>query len=66
MIKYELIPEQLINEKTCDSSSFFVPGDIDENVVIETHDVNYYNRLVIWNLTIKKYELLISFVRNAC
>ena len=30
MIKYELIPEQLIIEKTCDPSSFFVPGNIDE------------------------------------
>ena len=55
MIKYELIPEQLINEKTCDSSSFFVPGDIDENVVIETHDVNYYNRLC--NLELNNKEI---------
>ena len=55
MIKYELIPEQLIKEKTCDSSSFFVPGDIDKNIVIETHDVNYYNRLC--NLELNNKEI---------
>ena len=28
MIKYELIPEQLIIENTCNENNFFSPGDI--------------------------------------
>ena len=28
MIKYELIPEQLIIENTCNENNFFNPGDI--------------------------------------
>ena len=28
MIKYELIPEQLLMENTCNENNFFNPGDV--------------------------------------
>ena len=44
MIKYELIPEQLIRENTCTSDNFFKPKKIDENIVLLTHEVEYFKR----------------------
>ena len=51
MIKYELIPEQLIRENTCNNDNFFSPKTIlDENVLL-THDKEYYHKLVYQNLS---------------
>tara|TARA_B100000530_G_scaffold43939_2_gene24862 strand:+ start:588 stop:1490 length:903 start_codon:yes stop_codon:yes gene_type:complete len=51
MIKYELIPEQLIRENTCNNDNFFSPKTIlDENVLL-THDKEYYHKLVSQNLS---------------
>ena len=51
MIKYELIPEQLIRENTCNNDNFFSPETIlDENVLL-THDKVYYHKLVSQNLS---------------
>ena len=51
MIKYELIPEQLIRENTCNTDNFFSPKTIlDENVLL-THDKEYYHKLVSQNLS---------------
>ena len=51
MIKYELIPEQLIRENTCNNDNFFSPETIlDENVLL-THDKEYYHKLVSQNLS---------------
>ena len=51
MIKYELIPEQLIRENTCSNDNFFSPKTIlDENVLL-THDKEYYYKLVSQNLS---------------
>tara|TARA_Y100000746_G_C15397629_1_gene405012 strand:- start:215 stop:1057 length:843 start_codon:yes stop_codon:yes gene_type:complete len=51
MIKYELIPEQLIRENTCSNDNFFSPKTIlDENVLL-THDKEYYHKLVSQNLS---------------
>ena len=46
MIKYEMIPEQLIKEGTCNMSNFFIPGEIDDSTILLTHDKNYYYRLM--------------------
>ena len=54
MIKYELIPEQLVIENTCNQDNFFVPKSVaDENVLL-THDKLYYDKLV--NLSLSKKE----------
>ena len=45
MIKYELIPEQLIMENTCVESNFFKPGDIKDDIILLTHEKYYYEKL---------------------
>ena len=55
MIKYELIPEQLIIENTCNENNFFNPGDIEDNVILLTHESNYYNTLI--NQKLEKKEI---------
>ncbi len=51
MIKYELIPEQLLFENTCKQENFFSPNEIKDEDVLLTHDKNYYLRLVKQQLT---------------
>ena len=36
MIKYEMIPEQLIKEGTCNMNNFFIPGEIDDSTILLT------------------------------
>ena len=55
MIKYELIPEQLIIENTCNENNFFNPSDIEDNVILLTHESNYYNSLI--NQKLEKKEI---------
>ena len=45
MIKYELIPEQLIMENTCVENNFFKPKIISEENVLFTHDKLYFEKL---------------------
>ena len=54
MIKYEMIPEQLINEGTCNMNNFFVPGEIEDSTILLTHDRNYYYRLINQELNDKE------------
>ena len=54
MIKYELIPEQLLIEKTCTESNFFKPEIIDTELVLKTHQEEYFNRLKGLKLTNKE------------
>ena len=54
MIKYELIPEQLVNEGTCGLDNFFIPGKIDDSTILSTHDKKYYSKLVNQNLNEKE------------
>ena len=50
MIKYELIPEQLIIENTCVENNFFKPSNIEDSIILLTHEKYYYEKL-------KKQEL---------
>jgi acetoin utilization deacetylase AcuC-like enzyme len=45
MLKYELIPEQLLYEGTCTKENFFVPKPVEESWILRTHDKNYWNDL---------------------
>jgi len=45
MIKYELIPEQLLYEGLINSDSFFSPKKLDEDIILLTHEQNYWDRL---------------------
>ena len=60
MVKYELIPEQLLREGTCTEDNFFIPKILSEDDALKTHDKSYYNRLCNLNLT-KKEERPIGF-----
>ena len=55
MIKYELIPEQLIRENTCVDENFFSPGKIDSKIVLKTHQKEYFNRFI--SLRLSKREI---------
>jgi len=45
MLKYELVPEQLIYEGLISSESLFSPEKLDEDVILLTHEQNYWERL---------------------
>jgi acetoin utilization deacetylase AcuC-like enzyme len=45
MIKYELLPEQLIYEGTISSVNLFDPGLIEEKNIILTHSASYWQKL---------------------
>ncbi|QJX46385.1 histone deacetylase [Hymenobacter taeanensis] len=51
MLKYELLPEQLIREGTVPESAFFRPVPPPDDVVLRTHDADYYQRLQRGGLT---------------
>ena len=54
MIKYELIPEQLLRENTCSPDNFFEPGIISDKIVLKTHEEEYFKRFRNLNLSKKE------------
>ena len=54
MEKYDLIPEQLILEKTCNENNFFKPKSLNDLDVLLTHQKSYYERFSSLSLTIKE------------
>lgn len=46
MLKYELIPQQLLHEGTCHEGHFFRPGSCAVEVVLATHDAAYFDKLL--------------------
>jgi acetoin utilization deacetylase AcuC-like enzyme len=51
MLKYELIPEQLIHEGTVTIENFFKPTICPESVVLWTHEKAYYDKLIYQQLS---------------
>ncbi|MBC6697260.1 histone deacetylase family protein [Hymenobacter puniceus] len=51
MLKYELLPEQLLREGTVPESAFFAPQPPPEIDILRTHDPEYYQRLRAGQLT---------------
>jgi len=45
MLKYELIPTQLLHEGVIGVDNLFSPGLLTEDIIIETHDENYWYQL---------------------
>lgn len=45
MLKYELIPEQLLYEGTCTPENFFSPNPVDEKWILRTHFKTYWEDL---------------------
>lgn len=58
MIKYELIPEQLLIENTCNENNFFNPGDVEDDVILLTHESNYYDKLIYQKLEKKEIRAI--------
>jgi acetoin utilization deacetylase AcuC-like enzyme len=45
MLKYELIPEQLLHEGLITNENLFSTDQVDEEVILWTHDSNYWHQL---------------------
>ena len=54
MIKYDLMPEQLLRENTCTNENFFRPLKLDKNLALLTHSKDYYERFSSLSLTKKE------------
>ncbi|MDF0717647.1 histone deacetylase [Muricauda sp. 334s03] len=54
MIKYELLPQQLLYEGTCTEDNFFEPSLPEDHHILAVHDETYYRNLV--NLELSKRE----------
>lgn len=55
MVKYELLPAQLLHEGTCSNDNFFEPILPDDSHVLKAHEHGYYQNLV--NLNLKPSEV---------
>jgi acetoin utilization deacetylase AcuC-like enzyme len=55
MLKYELIPAQLLHEGTCQPEQFFAPSICSNELVLLTHDKDYLNKLL--NQTLSPAEI---------
>ncbi|MCO4291308.1 histone deacetylase [Solitalea sp. MAHUQ-68] len=51
MIKYELIPEQLLHEGTITPDNIFAPVPVEEEIILLTHQSDYWNKLKNLSLT---------------
>ena len=51
MLKYELLPEQLLHEGTATAADFFVPTPPPVADILRVHDAGYYERLRLGQLT---------------
>jgi acetoin utilization deacetylase AcuC-like enzyme len=51
MLKYQLIPEQLMHEGTYNSANFFAPSICEEEIILFTHDQTYFNKLLYQQLS---------------
>jgi acetoin utilization deacetylase AcuC-like enzyme len=60
MLKYELIPEQLVYEGSFTKNSFFSPKKIEHKWVLEIHDKIYFDNLLNISIT-PKMERKIGF-----
>lgn len=51
MIKYELLPQQLLYEGTCTEDNFFEPSFPEDHHILAAHDKTYYQNLVSLELS---------------
>ncbi len=51
MIKYQLLPEQMIHEGTISESNLFLPKVLDNKFILGIHDAVYFTRLLNLNLS---------------
>lgn len=58
MIKYELLPEQLVYEGTITEESFFHPEPLSEEVLLLTHEKQYWEKLKYGKLDAKEIRAI--------
>ncbi len=58
MIKYELVPEQLLYEGTVSEANFFHPNPLTEAEILRTHDVQYWQKLKNQELSRKEVRVI--------
>ena len=58
MLKYELLPRQLLHEVTCGEDQFFRPNRIDYTHVLRAHTDDYLDKLLNLSLTAKEVRKL--------
>jgi acetoin utilization deacetylase AcuC-like enzyme len=54
MLKYELIPAQLLHEGVITAGNLFSPDVLDEESIVKTHDINYWHQLRDLTLPVKE------------
>lgn len=54
MEKYELIPEQLIYEGTIGEENLYLPGELELETILRTHDEQYWNKLINQKLSLRE------------
>ncbi|MCZ4222820.1 histone deacetylase family protein [Pedobacter rhodius] len=64
MLKYELIPEQLLHEGIIEQENLFQPEPVDEGIVLLTHNKDYWAQLRSLTLPAKE-QRRIGFPLNA-
>lgn len=63
MLKYELIPEQLLHEGTITMDNLFTPGVCVDDIVLLTHTEDYVNKLQQQSLSVRE-QRAIGFVQS--
>lgn len=58
MVKYELLPEQLLYEGTVTDDNFFMPEPISEETILLTHSEDYWGKLKNQNLSRKEIRAI--------
>src|ERR1700712_1106339 len=64
MLKYELIPGQLLYEGSIDNSNLFVPQPCDEETILLTHTEDYLDKIKRLSFT-EREQRLIGFPQSA-
>ena len=64
MLKYELIPGQLLHEGVITEDNLFSPPPIEEDIILQTHTANYWQRMKAGQLSTKEMRA-IGFPQSA-
>lgn len=54
MEKYDLLPQQLIYEGTVTENNFFIPSSLSDEIILKTHEKDYFEKLKNLQLTAKE------------
>src|SRR3954468_12293337 len=58
MLKYELIPGQLLHEGVITEDNLFAPQPLEEDIILQTHTANYWQRMKKGQLTAREMRAI--------